>query len=217
MALIRKLAGILGQTTKTDKDMNFIAFDFETANSERSSACSIGLAFVENGKLVGSEHILIKPTPNYYDSFNTALHGIGDRQTRNKKTFKQLWKELKPYFHNQTIVAHNAAFDCSVLRYALDISKLEYPNSDYHCTWRLSQASLDLYGHDLHTVSSHFKIKLKHHHAESDAKASALIALKLAEQNKVNSLDELANKYGFKVGKILGETKSYRPFSNRKR
>jgi len=47
--------------------MDFIAIDFETANSNRSSICSIGLAFVENGRLTGSDHILVRPTPDYYD------------------------------------------------------------------------------------------------------------------------------------------------------
>ncbi len=195
--------------------MNFIAFDFETANSNRGSACSIGLAFVENGKLVGSDHILIKPTPNYYDSYNTYLHGIDDKQTKNKKTFKQLWKELKPYFHNKVLVAHNASFDCSVLRYALDAGKLDYPDSNYHCTWRLSQVAVDTDAHDLHTVSKHFKIKLKHHHAESDAKASALIALKLCDKFKASSMEELSSSFGFKTGKIFSETRVYKAFSKR--
>ena len=195
--------------------MNFIAIDFETANNERSSICSFGLAIVENGKLVDTEHFFIKPTPDYYDSFNSYLHGIEDKHTRNQKTFKQQWKDLKKYFNNQTIVAHNASFDCSVLRFTLDNAKLAYPDLDYHCTFRLAQVTLPLTGHKLNEVSNHFKIKLKHHDAESDAKASALIALKLCEKYKANSLQELSTSLGFKVGKIDSKTKSYRPFSKR--
>lgn len=195
--------------------MNFIAIDFETANSLRSSICSMGVAIVENGKLVDSGHFLIKPTPNHYDSYNTFLHGIDDRQTRNEKTFKQQWKELQKYFHQKTIVAHNASFDCSVLRFTLDTSKLAYPDLDYHCTYRLAQELLPLSSHKLNNVSSHFKIKLNHHNAESDAKASALIALKLCEKYKANSLEELSTSVGFKIGKIISQTKTYRPFSKR--
>ena len=195
--------------------MNFIAIDFETANIFRSSICSIGLAIVENGKLVDSQHILVKPIPNHYDSFNTYLHGISDRETKNKKTFKQQWKELEKYFNKQTLVAHNASFDCSVLRFTLDSSKLAYPDLDYHCTYRLSQELLSLRSFRLDDVSRHFKIKLKHHNAESDAIASALIALRLCEKHKANSLEELSTAVGFKVGKIFSETKTYRPFSKR--
>lgn len=195
--------------------MNFIAIDFETANSIRSSICSMGIAIVENGKFVGSEHFLVKPTPNHYDSYNTYLHGIDDSHTKNEKTFKQQWKSFQKYFHNQTIVAHNASFDCSVLRFTLDSAKLSYPDLDYHCTYRLSQELLPLRSFKLDDVSKHFKIKLKHHNAESDAKASALIALCLCEKHKVNSLEELSTSIGFKVGKIISETKTYRPFSKR--
>ena|SRR6478735_6260161 len=195
--------------------MNFIAIDFETANSNRSSICSMGAAIVENGKLVGTEHIYIKPTPNYYDGFNTALHGVSDLHTRDKGTFGQQWSELKKFFHNQTIVAHNASFDCSVLRFTLEQSNLRYPDLDYHCTYRLAQASLPLYNHKLDSVSRHFNIQLKHHNAESDAIASALIALRLCDQFKVDSLEKLSTQLGFKIGKIVGETNSYKAFSKR--
>ena len=195
--------------------MNFIAIDFETANSSRSSICSVGLAIVENGKLLKTEHIYIKPTPNFYDSYNTFLHGIDDSDTKDKKTFKQQWKELKPYFHNQVIVAHNASFDCSVLRFTLDNARIAYPDLDYHCAYRLAQETLPLRGYKLDDVSRYFKIKLKHHNAESDARASALIALKLCEQFKVDSLQDLSKKFGFKVGKIVSETNSYRPYSKK--
>jgi DNA polymerase-3 subunit epsilon len=197
-------------------NMNFIAIDFETANMNRSSICSLGVAIVENGKLMETDHFYIKPTPDYYDDFNTHLHGISDYHTRDKKTFRQQWPQLKSYFNNRTIVAHNAAFDCGILRYTLDVSDLSYPDLDYYCTFRLSQAALSLPAHKLSDVSRHFNIQLKHHNAESDARASALIALKLCEQVKVESLETLGLKFGFRTGKIISETKSYKAFSARK-
>ena len=195
--------------------MNFIAIDFETANSYRTSICSIGIAIVENGKILETEHIYVKPTPNYYEPFNTYLHGIDDSITNNKKTFKQQWKQLKKYFNNQTIVAHNASFDCSVLRYSLDNSKLPYPDLNYHCTYRLAQETLRLFSHRLNEVSKYFKIKLNHHNAESDAMASALIALKLCDKFKVASLEELSMSLGFNIGRISSKTNTYRPFSKK--
>lgn len=195
--------------------MNFIAVDFETANSDRTSICSVGFAIVENGKLTGTEHILIKPVPNYYDAFNSHLHGIDDSHTRDKQTFKQQWQTLKSYFHNRTIIAHNASFDCSVLRYTLDHARIPYPDLNYHCTFRLAEKALGLHSHRLNVVSDHFNIKLKHHNAESDAQASALIALKLCEKLKANSLQTLSEGLGFKIGKIVSKTNSYIPFSKK--
>ncbi len=170
---------------------------------------------VENGRLLGTEHIYIKPTPNYYDSYNSYIHGITDSDTRYEGTFKQQWAYLKKHFHGRTIVAHNASFDCSVLRFTLDDAKLPYPDMDYHCTYRLAQKALPLRGHTLADVSRHFKINLNHHNAESDAKASALIALKLCELYKVGSLQELSTGLGFKVGKIVSQTQTYRAFSKK--
>jgi len=194
--------------------MNFTAIDFETANSNRSSICSVGIAVVENGRLIGSEHIYVKPTPNYYDSYNTYIHGINDSHTRSKGTFKEQWNYLRPYFHNRTIIAHNASFDTSVLRFTLDQGKLEYPELDYHCTYRLSKETLNLRGHKLSDVSRHFNIRLQHHNAESDARASALIAIKLCEKHGVGTLQELSTGLGFKIGKI-SPTSKYKPFSKK--
>ena len=46
---------------------NFAAIDFETANNERSSVCSVGIVIVKNGEIVDSFYSLILPEPNYYN------------------------------------------------------------------------------------------------------------------------------------------------------
>jgi DNA polymerase-3 subunit epsilon len=58
--------------------MNFIAIDFETANSNRYSPCEIGLVKVEDFKIVEQKSFLIKPKDNYFDYYNTLLHGIDE-------------------------------------------------------------------------------------------------------------------------------------------
>jgi len=135
--------------------------------------------------------------------------------TNGEKPFEQLWNELFWYFDGMTIVTHNAAFDCSALRSTLDASNLDYPDFDYHCTLRLAQEILPLESHTLDAVSKYFKIKLQHHNAESDAKAAALIAIKLCERFIMDSLEELSSVLGFKTGKIFSNTKSYRPFKKK--
>ena len=46
---------------------DFAAIDFETANYERSSVCSVGVVIVRNGEIVDSFYSLIQPEPNYYN------------------------------------------------------------------------------------------------------------------------------------------------------
>jgi DNA polymerase-3 subunit epsilon len=193
--------------------MNFIAIDFEIANKDRGSICAMGVAVVEKGKLIEKEGLLIKPTPNRYTWPYIGIHGINDAQTQHLKTFKQQWKDLKPYLHNQKIVFHNAPFDCSALLTALDNHQLSYPNTDYYCTYRLSKALLNLDKHKLDVVSKHFKIKLKHHDAKSDAAAAAQIALRLCDKYKASSLEELSESLGFKAGRILSRGRLHEPFS----
>ena len=44
---------------------DFAAIDFETANNERSSVCSVGIVIVRGGKIVDKFYSLIKPEPDY--------------------------------------------------------------------------------------------------------------------------------------------------------
>ena len=42
---------------------DFIAIDFETANQQPSSVCSIGVVMVRNGQVADSFYSLIQPEP----------------------------------------------------------------------------------------------------------------------------------------------------------
>ena len=45
---------------------DFAAIDFETANGERSSVCSVGVVVVRGGEVCDRFYSLIQPEPNYY-------------------------------------------------------------------------------------------------------------------------------------------------------
>lgn len=45
---------------------NFAAIDFETANQQRTSVCSVGIVIVRDGEIVDSYYSLIKPEPEYF-------------------------------------------------------------------------------------------------------------------------------------------------------
>ena len=44
---------------------DFVAIDFETANSSRSSACAIGVAVVRDGRVVEHGSTLINPEADF--------------------------------------------------------------------------------------------------------------------------------------------------------
>ena len=45
---------------------DFVAIDFETANYEPTSICSVGLVVVRGGEITQSMHRLVCPEPDYY-------------------------------------------------------------------------------------------------------------------------------------------------------
>ena len=55
---------------------DFAAIDFEAANGELTSACSMGIVIVRNDEIVDTFYSLIKPVPNHYDFYTTKVHHI---------------------------------------------------------------------------------------------------------------------------------------------
>ena len=75
---------------------DFVAIDFETANRERTSICSVGLVRVENGDIREKIYRLIRPYPDYYSSWNTRIHGLTYRDTAHAAPFPEVWADISP-------------------------------------------------------------------------------------------------------------------------
>lgn len=59
---------------------DFAAIDFETANNERSSVCSVGIVIVRGGEIVDKFYSLIKPEPEYYNYWCSQVHVYTDEE-----------------------------------------------------------------------------------------------------------------------------------------
>lgn len=162
---------------------NFTAIDFETANNARTSACSIGLVKVENGKIVGECSHLIKPQPNYFISRFIDIHHITPEMVKDAPMFGELWPDIREWIEDsEALIAHNAPFDMGVLRACLEQEMIRSYLPPHFCTVRLSRQHLPfLVNHKLNTVCDHFGIELNHHEALSDARGCAKIVLELNE------------------------------------
>ncbi len=150
---------------------SFTAIDFETAQGKRWSICQVGLVRVENGIVTKTINLLVQPPDNYYFPRNVEIHGITARQTAKSPTFVSIWNEIKHFIENQTVVAHNGAFDFSCLSQTLEYYGLPQAEYNKECTYKI-------YGKDLATLCREHKIKLNHHDALSDAMACAELYLK---------------------------------------
>lgn len=169
---------------------NFTAIDFETANKNRNSACSLAIVVVENNEIVFKKHWYINPQTD--DFYFTYLHGIKKSTVKNAPTLAELWQsELKDYIDGKIIAAHNAPFDISVLNTTLQEAGISLPKIQSIDTVQYSRQYFPhLQNHKLSTVADFLNIPLNHHNAMSDAEACAQIILKLntKEYSSVNML-----------------------------
>ena len=158
------------------KIQSFTAIDFETANYHRNSACQLGVAVVEAGKIVHSQSWLIKP-PSPLFVF-TYLHGIDYTMVKHQPTFGELWPSVRHYIENRIIAAHNATFDISVLVAALNHYGLRVPQFQVIDSLTIARRTWpELPNHKLDTVARLLSCDLQHHDAKSDAVACAQIVL----------------------------------------
>lgn len=181
--------------------MNFTAIDFETAHA--NFPCEIGLTKVENNQIVEYKSWLIKPACYpYMNPWNQKVHHISSSDVQNAPNFENLWSEIKPWFEDEYLVAHNAAFDMKVLRSALAYYDLAVPDMEYFCSVSLSRkAWKELPSHSLGTLSEFHNIRFQHHRAGDDAKACAMIALKALEKLDIKEVREI-NRAGVKLHKL---------------
>lgn len=160
---------------------SFAAIDFETANNNRASVCSVGVVIVRDGQVVESFYSLIRPVPNYYSYWNTQVHGLTFPDTEDAPEFPEVWAKISPKIENMTLVAHNSPFDEGCLKAVFAWYDLAYPHYPFYCTCRASRKVFPgLPDHKLHTVAGCCGYDLhNHHHALADAEAAAQIALRV--------------------------------------
>lgn len=159
---------------------DFAAIDFETANNEPTSVCSVGIVIVRDCQIVDSFYSLIKPTPNYYNYWCVQVHGLTDADTWNAPIFPEVWAKVAPMIEGLPLIAHNKAFDENCLKSVFRCYQMEYPNYQFYCTLLKSRRVWPCGHHNLDIIAERCGYNLKnHHHALADAKACAAIAIKL--------------------------------------
>lgn len=159
----------------------YACIDFETANCEPSSVCSVGVVIVKEGRVTDRYYSLIHPEPDYYNYFCRRVHGLSDRDTCNARNFPEVWADIAPMIEGLPLVAHNARFDEGCLKAVFRVYQMDYPDYVFHDTLRVSRKVFrDLPDHQLHTVAMACGYDLRnHHHALADAEACAAIAIRI--------------------------------------
>ena len=185
--------------------MKYVAIDFETANNDVVSACSVGLAKMEDGKVIDTWYSLLNPPSSYFSPMNISIHGIRSEDVADAPTFEQVWPEILLFIGDNLLIAHNAPFDIGILRALLKWYDLPIPPIRYTCTVRISRKIWpDLPSHKLTDLSALFGFDYRAHHALDDAINCALVFHKacpcVSERDAVDYLME----HGIRFQRMTG-------------
>jgi DNA polymerase III subunit epsilon len=182
--------------------MDFLALDFETATSQHDSPCELGIAVVRGGVVREVHNWLIKPRywPNF-SPWNVAVHGIKPADVAGAPRWEQIWNEVSSVLEGGTVVAHNAAFDMSVMRSTLASHRLPHPTFQYFCSVGLAKKRWpDSPRYDLKTLCARQGIPLRHHRASHDAEATAHLVLRAMAGYPQLPVPDLLQALKVKVG-----------------
>ena len=164
-------------------DLTFSAIDVETANSDPSSICQIGLVVVRNGIIEESISLLVNPEAAFND-FNVELHGIDEAVIKSSETLPSVEPLLRGALEGKVTVSHSA-FDRNALRGAL----ARYELAPIQASWLDSslvarQAWPDRFRTkwNLAHVADYLGIVFQHHDAAEDARAAAEIVIRACHQ-----------------------------------
>ena len=171
---------------------DFIALDFETANTNMNSACSIGIAAVKDGAIADTFYSLIRPKRGKFYPENIAIHGITPEMVADAKTLDEIWPEIAHFFDEHTpVFAHNVRFDMSVLKQSTSVELPDFWYAD----------SMDAADHfvegskSLMACASALCVSVEHHHdALDDAKVCANIILCAMNKDNISSIWEFIAK-----------------------
>ena len=158
---------------------NFAAIDFETANNERTSICSVGVVIVRNGEIADRFYSLVHSRTGLLFVLEHPYSWIDTgRILPMLLFFSEVWKQVAPKIEGLPLgLRSNKAFDEGCLKAVFRTYCMDYPDYDFYCTYQASRKLKGLRNHQLHTVAGFFGFELEnHHHALADAEACAWIA-----------------------------------------
>ena len=129
---------------KINKLNRYLVVDFESPADNH--ICSVGFVLVENGRVVQEFSSLINPRCEF--NYRTVkIHGITPKMVRHQPIFPEVWEQIKEFFTDTVIVAHNAIGDIRKLDFCLKRKYL--PEAEHFSLGGLCE-SLGIVAEDAH-------------------------------------------------------------------
>lgn len=182
--------------------MDFVAIDFETANHQLDSACSLGIVSVKKGVIEYQHEYLINPEC-IFDENNIMIHGITPSVVEKAPTFPEIWDEIYEIINGRIVFAHAADFDISVLKAMIKRYNLKIPSIEIGCTLRVAKIAFKdiLPNCKLNTISQYLQIEHNHHNGLSDALVCYYMIKYVEKMYRVYDVVDLFNDLSLVFGK----------------
>lgn len=198
--------------------MDYYTIDFETANYNLTSACSLGIIGVQNKKIAFEKYYLINPE-DPFSPLTTRIHNLTSDDVKDAPNFKGIWDDIKEYFNQTIVFSHNSGFDFAVLKSLFEKYNIPKPTFYFGCTVKIARmmwSNREVVNHKLNSIARHLGIELNHHHALSDARVCVAIINAALRMYQVYDVDELYHHLSLKFG-LLSPENYYNTFkvSNR--
>lgn len=164
---------------------DFVVIDVETACSNVSSICQIGIVGFRDGVEVFAYETLVDPRDEF-SPFNMRIHGISSDHVAGKPTFAHVHETVDAHLSGRITVAHSA-FDKGALAAACRV----HDRTAIATTWldsvRVAQRAWpDLSSHRLNVLSKFLGIRHKHHDALSDARAAGMVVVRAIDHTGID-------------------------------
>ncbi len=180
--------------------MKYAAIDFETANSTRASACSLGIVLSDGKAVIDSWYHLIRPPIMRFDPNCMRVNHIEPSMVENEPEFPAFYPIITSLLEGNIVFAHNAKFDMSVLSAMLDWYGLPSLTFHYGCTVELSRVLWpNMINHKLNTVAGDLGFSFSHHQALDDAKACEYIVRQALLEKKSPNAASLMRSAGLSL------------------
>lgn len=207
--LVPAVSGESGQSLEGD----FICFDLETTglSAQNDRITEIGAVRLHNGEITERFDIFVdpeRPIPEKITQLTSITNEMVQGAPKEAEALQQFFDFCG---ENAVLVAHNASFDASFVRAALQRQGKPFENT-YIDTVTMARSLLpDLKKATLDSVANYLKLKPFHHHrAEDDAAVLGDIFLNFLERLKNDHHVEQVNEIN---GALAGsDPKKLRPY-----
>ena len=197
--LVDDLKEIVVNSNGASLDASYVVFDIETTgfHPSKNKIIEIGAVKVINGEITDRFSEFINPRVPIPFTIE-RLTGINDAMVCDAPGVEEILPKFLSFCEGCVLVAHNASFDTSFIRYNAEQLGIEFPPT-YVDTVGLARFLLPHLGRfKLDTVAKELHVSLENHHrAVDDAGATAEIFVKflpMLKKKGFETLDDIVEK-----------------------